>query len=168
MVIPTSVGDLLMETLNWEVPVTVDNFLGYIEDDFYDNVVFHRVINGFVIQAGLWELLPDSNIVEPQETRGPIRNESRYSISNSRGTLAMARTSKPDSATSQFYVNQGNSPSLDFGSANAPDGYTVFAVLSSGLTVVDEIAAIRTGPMSGIGSDVPSQIVLIESVTVSD
>lgn len=168
VVMTTSEGDLVMDTLNWETPVTVDNFLRYIEADFYDNVVFHRVINGFVIQTGLWKLRPDSNVVDAQETRAPIRNESRYSISNLRGTVAMARTSNPDSATSQFYVNQGNNTALDFGSANAPEGYTVFAVMSSGLAVVDEIASIPTGSVAGIGNDVPSRIVTIDGVVISD
>ena len=102
------------------------------------------------------------------ETRAPIRSESRYSISNSRGTVAMARTSDPDSATSQFYVNQQDNTVLDFGSANAPDGYAVFAVLESGLSVVDVIMAIPTVPVRGIGNEVPTQIVLIESVSISD
>ncbi|MEM1145014.1 MAG: peptidylprolyl isomerase, partial [Pseudomonadota bacterium] len=96
-------------------------------------------------------------------------NESRYSISNSRGTVAMARTSIPDSATSQFYVNQtNNGAALNFGTANAPDGFTVFAVLSSGLDVVDAIAAIPTAPALGIGNDVPTRTVVIRSATVSD
>ena len=162
VVMQTNFGAISMDTLNWEAPVTVDNFLRYVEEGFYDNIIFHRVINGFVIQAGLWELLP-GNQVRPKDPRNPIRNESRYSVSNARGTLSMARTSNPDSASSQFFINQAGNPSLDFGSS---DGYTVFARVISGLDVVDEIAALPT-IVSGIGNDVPfPNIPVIESTTI--
>ncbi|MEP5766717.1 MAG: peptidylprolyl isomerase [Halieaceae bacterium] len=164
----TNFGSMELETLNWEAPLTADNFLRYVTDNFYDNIVFHRTINNFIIQAGIWELQAGSNVVAQKDTRAPIRNESRYSVSNQRGTLAMARTNDPDSASSQFFVNQVDNSFLDFGSSTNPDGYTVFARVITGLEVVDAIAALPTGFVSGIGSDVPSQLVLIESTTLNN
>ncbi len=166
VVMTTNFGDLVMDTLNWEAPVNADNFLRYVEDDFYDNIVFHRVIDGFVAQAGIWELLPGTNQVDTKQTRAPVFNESRYSISNQRGTVAMARTNDPNSATSQFYVNQVDNSFLDYSPGNSQDGYTVFATLASGIEVIDDIAAIPTVSVGGIGDDVPSEIVLIESAII--
>jgi cyclophilin family peptidyl-prolyl cis-trans isomerase len=169
LLMETNFGDITLETLNWEAPVTVDNFLRYVDDNFYDNIIFHRVINNFVIQAGLWELLPGTTQVTPKNAREPIRNESRYSIPNQRGTFAMARTPSANSATSQFFINQVDNPSLDYGSEFNPAGYAVFARLVSGLGTVDSIAALPTGVINGIGTDVPIEdIVVIESLTLVD
>jgi len=168
VVMITGRGTFEIETLNWEAPVTVDNFLRYISDDFYINIAFHRAIDGFLIQTGLWELQAGGNTVVQKPPRDPVRNESRYSISNQRGTLSMARDSNPDSANAQFFINQGDNSSLDFGSVENPDGFTVFARLTSGLPVLDDIAAIPTGTVLGIGIDVPLQIVLIESTAIQD
>jgi peptidyl-prolyl cis-trans isomerase A (cyclophilin A) len=162
----TNFGTIELRTLNWHAPVTADNFLRYVEANFYDRVIFHRSIANFMIQAGYWELQEDGRRVERKEGGDSIRNESRYSLSNRRGTLSMARTSDPDSASTQFFINQANNSFLNYGSSENPDGYTVFARLISGLDVVDAINAIPTGNVSGIGSDVPVEVVIIESVTL--
>jgi cyclophilin family peptidyl-prolyl cis-trans isomerase len=155
-----------VETLNWEAPVTVDNFLQYVEASFYNNVAFHRAIDGFLIQTGLWELLPGGTTVAQKPPRDPIRNESRYSVSNARGTLSMSRNADPDSANAQFFINQGNNDFLDYGSISNPDGFAVFARIIRGLDVVDSIAGLPTGNVFGIGSDVPLTIVLIQSTVI--
>ena len=169
LVMQTNFGPITLETLNWEAPVTVDNFLRYVDDNYYDNIIFHRVINNFVIQAGLWELQPGTTQVSPKDARSPIRNEARYSVPNERGTFSMARTPSPNSATSQFFINQVDNAGLDYGSEFNPAGYAVFARIISGLDVVDAIATLPTGPIAGIGTDVPIEdIVLIESVTLEN
>ncbi len=171
VVFTTNLGSITMETLNWETPVTVDNFLQYVESGFYSDVFYHRVINNFVIQAGLVEYVADSNslfLKEDDEIGDPIRNESRWSISNSRGTVAMARTSDPNSASSQFYINQVNNDFLDFGSPDAPDGYTVFARVVSGLDVVDTIAAIPTFVLNPSFQSVPQTPAFIETASIED
>ena len=168
VVMATSFGTVELETLNWEAPVTVDNFLRYVEDSFYDNVAFHRAIDGFLVQTGLWELLPGGTQVAQKAPRDAIRNESRYSVSNARGTLSMARNADPDSANAQFFINQGNNDFLDYGSVSNPDGFAVFARIIGGLEVVDSIAGLPTGNVFGIGSDVPLTIVLIQSTVIDD
>lgn len=168
VVMDTSFGTIELETLNWETPVTVDNFLRYVEESFYDNVAFHRTIDGFLIQTGLWELLPGGATVAQKPPRDAIRNESRYSVSNARGTLSMARNADPDSANAQFFINQGDNDFLDYGSISNPDGFAVFARIISGLDVVDSIAGLPTGNVFGIGSDVPLTIVLIQSTVIDD
>ena len=162
----TSFGDLEIETLSWEAPLTVDNFLRYIEDDFYDNIAFHRAVDGFLVQTGLWELLPGGRQVAQKPPRASIRNESRYSVSNQRGTLSMARNNDADSANAQFFINQGDNSFLDYGSVSNPDGFTVFARLTGGQDIIDAIAALPTTVVLGIGADVPTQIVLIQSAEI--
>ncbi len=171
VVFTTNLGTITLETLNWETPVTADNFLQYVESGFYTDVFFHRVINNFVIQAGLVEYVANSNslvIKDNSEIGDPIRNESRWSLSNTRGTVAMARTSDPDSASSQFYVNQVDNSFLDFGSPDAPDGYTVFAQVVGGLDVVDAIAAIPTFALSLSFQNVPQTPAFIETASIED
>ena len=168
VLIDTSFGDVEVETLNWEAPITVDNFLRYVEDDFYDNIAFHRVIEGFIIQTGVWELLPGGRQVAPKSPRDAIINESEFSASNQRGTLAMARADGADSANAQFFVNQGDNAFLDFGSPSNPEGFTVFARVVAGQEVADSIARLPTDFVLGIGPDAPLQIVLIQSTRVLD
>jgi len=164
VVLSTNQGDISVETLNWEAPVTVDNFLGYVNAGFYDNMFFHRVINGFVIQAGLLEYIPAENAVRIRQAGASIRNESRWSVSNNRGTLAMARTDDPDSAIAQFYINQVDNGFLDFDTDTQADGYAVFARVTAGLSVVDSIASVATGTLAGLGLDnVPLTAVYIMS-----
>jgi peptidyl-prolyl cis-trans isomerase A (cyclophilin A) len=165
--IQTNFGAIEIETLNWGAPLTVVNFLDYVAANFYDQVIFHRVINGFMIQTGIWEYLGD-RIVDQKTPSASIVNESSSSVSNLRGTLSMARTSDPNSAASQFFINQVDNTFLDHGSSENPDGYTVFARVTSGMDVVEAIAALPTTAISGIGSDVPRQLVLIESVELLD
>jgi peptidyl-prolyl cis-trans isomerase A (cyclophilin A)/peptidyl-prolyl cis-trans isomerase B (cyclophilin B) len=163
-------GTVLVETYNWESPITAANFLGYVRSGFYDQVLVHRAINNFMIQIGLLSydgLNEDDRITFSLKPAGAsIVNESSNGLSNVRGALAMARTSDPNSASAQFFINQANNEFLDFGSANNPDGYAVFARVLSGMSVVDEIAAERTTSISGVGSDVPSRGVILESVSL--
>jgi len=163
-------GTVLVETYNWESPITAANFLGYVRSGFYDQVLVHRAINNFMIQIGLLSydgLNEDDRITFSLKPSGStIVNESNNGLSNVRGALAMARTSDPNSASAQFFINQANNDFLDFGSDGNPDGYAVFARVLSGMPVVDEIAAERTTSISGVGSDVPLRGVILESVSL--
>ena len=163
-------GTVLVKTDNWDSPITAANFLGYVRSGFYDQVMVHRAINNFMIQMGLvaydglnengqinWSLKPSG---------ATIVNESSNGLSNVRGALSMARTNDPNSASTQFFINQVNNNFLDFGSDSYPDGYAVFAHVLSGMPVVDKIAAEATTSVSGIGDDVPARGVILESVTL--
>jgi len=164
------VGTVVVRTLNWESPITVANFLGYVRSGFYDQMLVHRAIDDFMIQMGLVAVLgADENGRIQWETKtpnAPIVNESSNGVLNIRGTLSMARTSDPDSATAQFFVNQVSNAFLNHGSSGNPDGYAVFARVISGMSVVDEIAAEATTSVQGIGNDVPARGVLLESVSI--
>lgn len=149
----TSRGDFTVELYASEAPQTVENFLRYVDEGHFDGTVFHRVIPGFVIQGG--GLTPD---LEPKATRKPIRNEADNGLKNERGTLSMARTSDPHSATSQFFVNLSDNEFLD--RKPGQDGYAVFGRIIDGLPVIDAIAAVKTGRRKG-HDDVP-----VEDVTV--
>ncbi|MEP4145994.1 MAG: peptidylprolyl isomerase [Halioglobus sp.] len=161
-------GTVLVETYNWESPVTVANFLNYVADGFYDQMLVHRAINRFMIQMGLVSFdgyNDEDRITWSLKTPGSsIINEANNGLSNIRGSLSMARTNDPNSATAQFFINQVDNSFLDFGSSNSPDGYAVFARAYSGMSVVDAIAAERTASVSGIGSDVPARGVILQSV----
>ncbi len=148
VVMETNVGTLVMDTLNWETPVTVDNFLTYVEEGFYNDIIFHRVVRNFVVQAGLLTYNVDTGEFARPQPGDPIRNESQWSISNSRGTVAMARTNALDSATAQFYINQVDNTDLDFGGAFG--GYTVFAELASGIDVVDTMSTSTVTIFNGL------------------
>jgi len=129
----TSKGDILLELDGVKAPISTANFLGYVDDKFYDGVIFHRVIPNFMIQGG--GMTPD---MKEKPTKAPIKNEWKNGLKNTRGTIAMARTNAPDSATSQFFLNTANnSAALDFSSSNA--GYAVFGTVISGLDVLDRI-----------------------------
>ncbi len=149
----TSRGDFTVELYASEAPQTVENFLRYVDEGHFDGTVFHRVIPGFVIQGG--GLTAD---LEPKATRKPIHNEADNGLKNERGTLSMARTSDPHSATSQFFVNLSDNEFLD--RKPGQDGYAVFGRIIDGMPVIDEIAAVKTGRRKG-HDDVP-----VESVTV--
>lgn len=163
-------GIVTVKTLNWESPITAANFLNYVRDGFYNQMLVHRAISNFMIQMGGFAVTGvDENgrlIPEPKIPGPPIVNESSNGVSNSRGTLAMARTSNPNSATSQFFINQVSNSFLDFGSFDNPDGYAVFAKVLSGMDVVDQIAAEPTTSVAGMGSDVPARGVILESATI--
>jgi cyclophilin family peptidyl-prolyl cis-trans isomerase len=158
--IETDRGNIRITLDRGKAPATVDNFLAYARDGFYADTVFHRVIPGFMIQGG--GLTGD---MERKSTRAPITNESDNGLSNARGTLAMARTSDPDSATSQFFINLTDNARLD-GQKGQP-GYTVFARVTEGMDVVDRIAAVETTRRGG-HRDVPRETIRIEAVTIDD
>ncbi len=136
----TSLGDIVVELNAAKAPKTVDNFLQYVKAGHYDGTVFHRVIENFMVQGG--GFTPD---LKEKPTRAPIPLEARNGLSNTRGTLAMARTSDPNSATAQFFINVQDNTFLD--AAKSPDGngYAVFGKVISGMDVVDRIRAVQTG-----------------------
>ncbi len=154
----TSEGDILLELDLESAPVTVDNFLGYVDSGFYEGTIFHRVIRNFMIQGG--GLKPD---MTQKPTRPPIRNESGNGLSNRRGTVSMARTNAPDSATCQFFINVVDNPALDAPPTGGP-GYAVFGKVVAGMDVVDAIKAVQTGLKKG-HRDVPIEDVVIEKAT---
>src|SRR5262249_28220818 len=154
----TSLGQVKIELFADKAPVTVQNFLDYASDNHYDNTIFHRVIRGFMIQGGGFE--PG---MKQKKTRASIKNESANGLSNGRGTLAMARTSVPDSATSQFFINAKDNLFLDKAQANDRVGYCVFGKVIEGMDVVDKIEGVQTGKKSG-HDDVPIQDVVILSI----
>jgi cyclophilin family peptidyl-prolyl cis-trans isomerase len=161
--IETSMGDVQVELFADKAPVTVKNFLGYVDDKFYDGVIFHRVIPGFMIQGGGME--PG---LKEKKTKDPIKNEADNGISNERGTIAMARTPDPDSATAQFFINVANNgKSLDHKSNDAKGfGYCVFGKVIKGMDVVDKIKDVETENRGGHG-DVPVKDVVIKSIRVN-
>jgi peptidyl-prolyl cis-trans isomerase B (cyclophilin B) len=133
----TNFGQIVIELYHDNAPVTVDNFIAYTNAHFYDNLIFHRVINNFVIQGGGYCI--ENNYMYKPPTGPPIINESYNNLSNLRGTIAMARTSNPDSATSEFYINLVNNTFLDRNNAADGFGYCVFGNVISGMNVVDTI-----------------------------
>lgn len=155
--VTTSEGSFTMELDPAAAPISVDNFLDYVNDRFYRNTLFHRVIPGFVIQGGGYT----TGLVKKEGQSAPIALESQNGLTNRRGTVAMARTNVPDSATSEFFINLVDNTSLDYQSAASP-GYAVFGTVVSGLAVVDAIAAKATGTVNGF-SDVPLADVTITS-----
>jgi peptidyl-prolyl cis-trans isomerase A (cyclophilin A) len=154
VVLKTSLGDIEIQLDPSKAPITTANFLAYVNSKFYDGTIFHRVIPGFVVQGG--GFAPD---MTEKTTNPPIKNEATNGLHNLRGTISMARTSDPDSATSQFFLNLvDNSDKLDPGGVS-PEGYAVFGKITKGLEVIDKIAAIPTGP-----GDVPqTQVVLLSA-----
>lgn len=155
--ITTSLGDIVVQLNRSAAPLTVNNFLRYVDDGFYDGTIFHRVIDDFVVQGGGFE----PGLVE-KKTRDPIRLETNVGLNNVRGTIAMARQTQPDTATSQFYFNLVDNASLDYMSAQMP-GYAVFGSVLEGADVMDEIAMVETGD-EGAFMDVPTDDVLIERI----
>jgi cyclophilin family peptidyl-prolyl cis-trans isomerase len=160
VVMETSMGTIKIELFEDKAPITVKNFLQYVEDKHYDGTIFHRVIPTFMIQGGGME----SGLKE-KKTRDPIKNESNNGLSNLKGTIAMARTPKPDSATSQFFINVKDNTSLDRAKAGDGVGYCVFGRVIEGMDVVDKIKDVETGSV-GMHDDVPKKDVVIKSVKV--
>lgn len=158
--IKTSFGDIKLKLFEAEAPETVKNFLQYVDDGFFDGTIFHRVIDGFMIQGGGF-----NTDFEEKDTREPIVNEADNRLSNKRGTIAMARTMVVNSATSQFFINIKDNDFLNF-SNRTPQGfgYCVFGEVSEGMDVVDKIRKVKTG-RRGYHDDVPVEDVVIESVT---
>lgn len=156
--IVTNKGPLVLQLRPDVAPETVENFLEYARSGFYENTIFHRVIPGFMIQGGGF-----TEELSRKSTRGPIANEASPTLKNLRGTVAMARTSAPDSATSQFFINLVDNGFLNAGVRGA--GYAVFGKVTEGMGVVDAIGGVGTGYSKGMG-DVPVEPVVIESVSV--
>lgn len=161
VVVSTSLGDITIELFKERAPVSVANFLQYVQDGFYPGTVFHRVKPGFMIQGGGF-----TPSLEEKPTRAPILNEATNGLRNTRGTVAMARTRQLRSATSQFYVNLADNRMLDH-SGYSPDdfGYAVFGRVLAGMDVVDRIAAVPTKSAGGM-EDVPVEPVVIKGVTL--
>lgn len=158
----TNFGTITLELDAERAPETVRNFLEYVESGFYNNTVFHRVINGFMIQGGGFE--PG---MRQKETRGPVRNEADNGLKNDQYTIAMARTSDPHSATAQFFINVKDNDFLNFSAPTVQGwGYCVFGRVVEGTDVVDAIKAVPTGTR-GFHQDVPQEDVIIERAEVS-
>ncbi len=155
----TNKGDIVIELDAEKAPKTVANFLEYVNAGFYNGVIFHRVIEDFMIQGG--GFTPDMQQKTPRE---PVENEAKNGLKNERGTIAMARTSDPHSATAQFFINHKDNPNLDYPSFDGW-GYAVFGRVTEGMDVVDAIAETRTGVVGGY-RDVPRETILIESVSL--
>ena len=155
----TSMGDIVIELNEEESPITVKNFLRYVEEGFYDGTIFHRVIPDFMIQVGGF-----TADMREKQTHRPIVNEASNGLKNDRDTIAMARTANPDSATSQFFINHKNNDFLNYSGQSKP-GYTVFGKVVEGIDVVDAIAAVKT-TRKGRYSDVPVEPVVIKSAKV--
>lgn len=155
VVFSTTFGKIVIELYPDKAPLTVENFLAYVDAGFYDGTIFHRVVPGFVIQGGGF-----TENMRPKSTRAPIKNEADNGLNNGRGTLSMARTRDVNSATSQFFINLQDNVVLDHGVRDF--GYAVFAKVVTGMDVVDKIAAVRTAN-HGFYPDVPVTPIVIQS-----
>ncbi len=176
IILKTNQGNITLELNAEKAPITVENFLGYVKKKHYDGTVFHRVIDGFMIQGGGFAVT-DGKLVEKASGKG-IKNEGQNGLSNDRGTIAMARTNDPDSATAQFFINVTDNAMLNYPSNG---GYAVFGKVTEGMDIVDKIKAVKTGtsnltmrhPATGESlempaQDVPEENVVIESATIVD
>ncbi len=157
--VETSMGTFKIELYQDKAPITVKNFLSYVEDKHYDGTIFHRVIDGFMVQGGGFD-----KEMSQKKTKAAIKNESGNGLKNEDGTVAMARTSDPDSATSQFFINTGNNNSfLNKTDSRDGVGYCVFGKVVEGMDVVNKIKGVKTGTKNGM-KDVPVETVEIKSV----
>ena len=159
----TNFGDISIELNEEKAPETAANFKQYAQDGFYDGTVFHRVISNFMIQGGGF-----STEMEQKTTRAPVRNEADNGLKNTKGSIAMARTMDPHSATAQFFINVADNGFLDHKSKDMQGwGYCVFGEVTEGLNVVDKIKGVKTGNKAG-HQDVPVEAVTIVEVTAND
>lgn len=161
VMIATSKGNITVELLPAKAPETVANFLRYVDEGFYNGTIFHRVISGFMIQGGGY----DQDYTKKQ-THDPVINEADNGLSNVRGTIAMARTGDPHSATAQFFINHTDNPALDHRNKGAGWGYAVFGKVTNGMEVVDRIASMETGPGGPFRQDAPREMVIIEKISL--
>ena len=159
ILVETTMGDLKFELDGKAAPITVGHFLGLVESGFYDGLIFHRVIPGFMAQTGGY-----TPGLEVKEDETKIPNESGNGVSNMRGTIAMARTGDPHSANSQFFINVVDNNRLDPG--NNRWGYTVFGYVIEGMEIVDQIVAVKTGPQGKLRSDVPVVPIVIKKMSL--
>lgn len=155
VVLDTSLGAITLELYPDKAPITVENFLKYVDEGFYDNLIFHRVMSGFMVQGGG---MTDQMVEKSEGKHQPIKNESSNGLSNDRGTVAMARTANPNSATCQFFINHVDNPNLN----TYGGGYTVFGKVIDGIDVVDKIAKVPT-TTRGPHENVPLKPVYIKS-----
>jgi peptidyl-prolyl cis-trans isomerase A (cyclophilin A) len=155
VVFQTTLGDLRIALFPDRAPVTVDNFLHYVDSGFYNGVIFHRIVPGFVVQGGGFD-----QEYQQKNTRAPIANESNNGLRNLRGTLSMARTNDPNSATAQFFINLKDNPQLDH--RPMQQGYAVFGKLVSGLDVIDAMAKQPQGDHRGVFENAPNTSIVIE------
>jgi cyclophilin family peptidyl-prolyl cis-trans isomerase len=162
ILLQTNLGTITLELNAEKAPETVANFVQYVKDGHYDGLAFHRVIKGFMIQGGGYEASDFSN---QRSTRAPIKNECHNGLKNARGTIAMARTNDPHSATSQFFINHADNAFLD--GRGGQWGYAVFGRVTEGLDIVDAIAALPTGAARPFGQDVPTTPVTIEKASIA-
>ena len=159
----TTVGPMTLELDADNAPKTVENFLSYVSSGFYDDTIFHRVINNFMVQGGGF-----TADMEQKATQAPIENEANNGLKNARGTIAMARTQDPHSATAQFFINVQDNDFLNHTGENMQGwGYAVFGKVTEGEDVLDKIRCVQTGSQAG-HQDVPVEPIIIESVTVID
>ena len=162
--IKTSVGDIHLELDGEKAPITVENFVAIAKSGYYDGTIFHRVINGFMVQGGGL----NADMSNKSSGTAPIQNEANNGLTNDRGTVAMARTMEPHSATGQFFVNHKDNGFLNHTGENSQGwGYAVFGKVTEGMDVVDAIADVETGSTGG-HQDVPVEVITIESVTVAE
>ncbi|SNY55443.1 peptidyl-prolyl cis-trans isomerase B (cyclophilin B) [Arsukibacterium tuosuense] len=153
----TNYGVITLNLFADKAPVTVENFISYVKDGFFDGTIFHRVIDGFMIQGG--GFTPD---MDQKETKAPIKNEANNKVANSKGTIAMARTNDPHSATCQFFINIADNSFLNHSAESSQGwGYCVFGEVTDGMEVVEKIRQVKTGRFAG-HSDVPVEPVVIE------
>jgi len=158
VILDTTKGQILLELDPAKAPDTVKNFLAYVDAGFYDGTIFHRVIPGFMIQGGGF-----TQDMQPKPTRPPIKIEADNGLKNERGTIAMARTQDPNSATAQFFINSVDNPFLNFTAKTTQGwGYAVFGKVVQGMETVDTISKTKTGP-KGMYRDVPSEPILINT-----
>lgn len=158
----TNMGSITLELYPDKAPKTVENFLQYVKEGFFKGTIFHRVIPNFMVQGGGFSV----DLVQ-KKTRAPVQNEANNGLKNDVGTIAMARTSDPHSATAQFFINHRNNDFLNFTAPSQQGwGYTVFGKVIKGMDVVNKIAAIATGPTGPFASDVPRKAVVIEDAKI--
>ncbi len=159
----TSHGDITLQLDKENAPNTVENFVSYVKSGHYDGTIFHRVIDGFMIQGGGF-----AADMSQKDTQAPIENEANNGLSNKKGSIAMARTMDPHSASAQFFINVSDNTFLDFKAENTQGwGYCVFGEVTDGMDVVNKIKEVPTGTMSGM-QDVPKETVVIERAEVVD
>lgn len=159
----TNMGDIVIELDFDNAPISAENFLNYAKEGFYNGTIFHRVINGFMIQGGGMD-----EDMQQKETNAPIQNEADNGLKNTAGTLAMARTNDPHSATAQFFINVADNGFLNHSSKTAQGwGYAVFGKVTGGMDVVEQIKGVKTGS-HGFHQDVPAISITIDSVTVAE
>ena len=154
----TSMGEIKLELYADKAPISVENFLRYVDEGFYSGTIFHRVINGFMIQGGGFEA-----DLQRKRPHAPIKNEAKNGLKNKRGTIAMARTTDPHSATGQFFINHADNDNLDYPSFDGW-GYAVFGRVTDGMEVVDKIADVYTTTRRSM-RNVPEKDIVIESIT---